>query len=173
VFPYPSIFTLHYRHQHHLTLKPESQLPSGHPRRSLDTDVAPAKLFFTQEHQQRPKKAFEHNHLPQHINVHPTIKPFRVTSHLFRRKSSGIVRIIDSHDSLPQVHQEQSIQPTQASHQQRPNKSQQTNTQGISTGVSAPPYTTSVYYHCGSVENWVYGSTFKAGILPHGHSFRT
>jgi hypothetical protein len=23
------------------------------------------------------------------------------------------------------------------------------------------------------VESWVYGSTFNAGILPHGHSFRT
>jgi hypothetical protein len=46
VFPYQSIFTLHYRHQYHLALKPESQLTSGRPRRSLDTGVAPAKLFF-------------------------------------------------------------------------------------------------------------------------------
>jgi hypothetical protein len=45
VLPYPSIFTLHYRHQYQLALEPESQLPSGRPRRSLDTGVAAAKLF--------------------------------------------------------------------------------------------------------------------------------
>jgi hypothetical protein len=42
---YLYIFTLHYRHQHHLALEPESQLPSGRPRRSLNTGVSPAKLY--------------------------------------------------------------------------------------------------------------------------------
>jgi hypothetical protein len=86
----------------------------------------------------------------------PTFTP--PTNH-FDRPSAAATR---STTSPPQVHPEhhhinvqpntppqQSIQSTQASHQQCPNKFQRTNTQGISTGVSAPPYTTSVYYHCG------------------------
>jgi hypothetical protein len=53
VIPYPSIFTLHYRHQHHLALTPGSNHTSGRPRRSLDTNVPLATLFTTLAHHDR------------------------------------------------------------------------------------------------------------------------
>jgi hypothetical protein len=81
-----SIYTLHYRHQHHLALEPESQLPSGRPRRSLDTGVAPANLFHIGEHQRRPTKASEHNHY-QPVNLRLYF------GHTFKRRDCRLSRV--------------------------------------------------------------------------------